>query len=135
MARLRLCRVGPDRRAARRLRRDRLRRSAEREWPDALDSRHHRPLQDAVDWITDHLGSGVPVLGGTVTWAEGFTDYVLNPLRDGLLTTPWWALALLVGVVGWIVGTWRAALTAVDLPGLIGVMRPVGTVAWTRSRR
>ncbi|OEV13587.1 ABC transporter permease [Streptomyces nanshensis] len=94
----------------------------EREWPDAWTVDLTRPLQSAVDWLTSTIGSGIPVLGGTITWAKGFTIYVLNPLRTGLETTPWWALALLVAVVGWIVGTWRAALTGVICIGLIGVM-------------
>ncbi|HWM37251.1 MAG TPA: ABC transporter permease subunit [Streptomyces sp.] len=94
----------------------------EREWPGAWTVDITRQLQGAVDWITDHLGSGIPLLGGTVTWAHGFTDYLLNPLRTGLLATPWWALALLVAVVGWIVGTWRAALTGVICLALVGAM-------------
>ncbi len=94
----------------------------EREWPDAWTVDITRQLQSGVDFFTDHLGTGVPVLGGTVTWAHGFTDYLLNPMRTGLLTTPWWALALLVGVVGWLVGTWRAALTGVVCLALIGMM-------------
>lgn len=95
---------------------------AEREWPDAWTVDLTRPLQDAVDWLTATIGHGVPALGGTEVWAKGFTVYVLNPLRSGLETTPWWALALLVGVIGWIVGTWRAALTAVICLCLIGAM-------------
>ncbi|RAJ71759.1 glycine betaine/proline transport system permease protein [Streptomyces sp. Amel2xB2] len=94
----------------------------EQEWPEAWTVDLTRPLQSIVDGLTDTIGSGVPVLGGTVTWAHGFTEYVLNPLRSGLETTPWWALGLLVAVVGWIVGTWRAALTGVICLGLIGVM-------------
>ena len=93
------------------------------EWPDGWTVDIANSLDTGINWITDHLGSGIPVLGGTITWAEGFTDYVLNPLRDGLLATPWWALALLVAVVGWIVGTWRAALTGVICLALIGWMR------------
>ncbi|WP_314171726.1 ABC transporter permease [Streptomyces winkii] len=94
----------------------------EREWPDAWTVDVTRPLQDAVDWLTATIGHGVPLLGGTEVWAKGFTVYVLNPLRSGLETTPWWALVLLVAVVGWIVGTWRAAMTAVICLGLVGVM-------------
>lgn len=92
------------------------------EWPDAWTVDVTRPLQSAVDALTDAIGSGVPLLGGTEVWAQGFTEYLLNPLRSGLETTPWWALMLLVAVVGWIVGTWRAALTGVVCLGLIGLM-------------
>ncbi|MBA0054244.1 ABC transporter permease subunit [Streptomyces sp. AJS327] len=94
----------------------------ERFWPTAWTVDITDSLQSAVDWCTDHLGSGIPVLGGTVTWAQGFTEHVLNPLRDGLTATPWWALALLAAVIGWLVGTWRAALTALVSLGLAGSM-------------
>ncbi|MBO8186777.1 ABC transporter permease [Streptomyces spirodelae] len=93
------------------------------EWPEGWVVDFSNSVDTAVDWFTDHLGSGIPVLGGTITWAQGFTEYVLNPLRDGLLATPWWGLALLVAVIGWIVGTWRAALTGVICLALIGWMR------------
>ncbi|MFC4492718.1 ABC transporter permease [Streptomyces ovatisporus] len=95
---------------------------SESEWPEAWTVDITRQLDSGVGWFTDHLGSGVPLLGGTVTWAQGFTEYMLNPLRSGLLATPWWALALLVAVVGWVVGTWRAALTGVVCLVLVGVM-------------
>lgn len=94
----------------------------EGEWPEGWTVDFTNSIDTAINWFTDHIGSGIPVLGGTFTWAEGFTDYVLNPLRDGLLATPWWALALLVAVVGWIVGTWRAALTGVICLALVGWM-------------
>lgn len=95
---------------------------SEAEWPEGWTVDFTNSIDTAVNWFTDHLGSGIPVVGGTITWAEGFTESVLNPLRDGLLATPWWALALLVAVIGWIVGTWRAALTAVIGLGLVGWM-------------
>ncbi|SCK27971.1 proline/glycine betaine ABC transporter permease [Streptomyces sp. WMMB 322] len=94
----------------------------EREWPDAWTVDVTRPLQGAVDWLTGAIGHGVPLLGGTEVWAKGFTVYVLNPLRTGLETTPWWALVLLVAAIGWIVGTWRASLTGAICLGLVGVM-------------
>jgi glycine betaine/proline transport system permease protein len=93
----------------------------EREWPSSWTVDFANPVQDAVDWFVDHLGSGIPVLGGTVTWAEGFASYVLNPLRSSLLATPWWAVLLLVAVLAWTVGTWRAALGAVAALALVGV--------------
>ncbi|MFE9332769.1 ABC transporter permease [Streptomyces sp. NPDC006925] len=93
------------------------------EWPENWVVDFTNSIDTAVNWFTDHLGSGIPLLGGTITWAEGFTEIVLNPLRNGLQTTPWWALALLVAVIGWIVGTWRAALTGVICLALVGWMR------------
>ncbi|AXK32921.1 ABC transporter permease subunit [Streptomyces armeniacus] len=100
----------------------------DREWPETWTVDIAEPVNTAVDWFIDHLGSGVPLLGGTVTWANGFANGVLNPLRSGLLATPWWAVVLVVAVLGWVVGTWRAALSSVIALGLIGVMG-----LWDRS--
>lgn len=100
----------------------------DREWPERWTVDIAEPVNSAVNWFIDHLGSGIPVLGGTVTWANGFAEGVLNPLRSGLLATPWWAVVLLVAVLGWVVGTWRAALSSVVALGLIGMMG-----LWDRS--
>ena len=43
--------------------------------------------------MTDHLYSGVPVIGGTADWAGHFTTWILDPLRDGLQWLPWWSRA------------------------------------------
>ncbi|NGO70652.1 ABC transporter permease [Streptomyces boncukensis] len=101
---------------------------SDEKWPEGWTVDITGNLQSAVDWFTDHLGSGIPLIGGTNTWAEGFANHVLNPLRSGLTSTPWWALVLLVAVVGLVVGTWRAAAAGVACLALIGVMG-----LWDRS--
>ncbi|MCT2594525.1 ABC transporter permease subunit [Streptomyces sp. N2-109] len=93
-----------------------------RAWPENWTVDFDDPVNTAVDWFVAHLGSGIPLLGGTITWADGFTSYALNPLRSALLATPWWAVTLVVAVIGWAVGTWRAALSSVLALGFIGVM-------------
>jgi glycine betaine/proline transport system permease protein len=94
----------------------------ERFWPSAWTVRVSAPITDAVTWFTDKIGSGLPVVGGTDAWATWLTEWVLNPLRDGLQTTPWWALLLLVVALGWLAGSWRAATTGVLSLAVIGVM-------------
>lgn len=79
-------------------------------------------VNTAVSWFTDHLGYGVPLVGGTLTWADGFTNGVLNPMRAALLDTPWWALLLVVAALAWLVGTWRTTLSATLALALVGVM-------------
>jgi glycine betaine/proline transport system permease protein len=103
-------------------------RLSDREWPDAWTVDIAGPLQNGIDWFTDNLGSGIPLVGGTLTWADGYATFVLNPLRDALLATPWWALFLVVAALGWAVGTWRAALSSVVALGVVGVMG-----LWDRS--
>ncbi|MFI0904096.1 ABC transporter permease [Streptomyces sioyaensis] len=91
-------------------------------WPDAwaLDIAH--PVNQFKEWMVNHLYSGVPVVGGTADWASHFTDWVLNPLRDGLTALPWYGTLLIVAALAWLIGTWRTALTAVLAMAAIGVL-------------
>ncbi|SMF14723.1 proline/glycine betaine ABC transporter permease [Streptomyces sp. Amel2xC10] len=97
------------------------------DWPASWTVAVATPVNDAVAWMTDHLYSGVPVVGGTADWAGRFTTWVLDPLRDGLQGLPWWAVLLLVAAIAWPIGTWRTALTAVlalAATGVLGVWEP-----------
>ncbi|MBT2367798.1 ABC transporter permease subunit [Streptomyces sp. ISL-10] len=97
-------------------------------WPEAWTFDISTPVNKAQGWITAHVSSGVPVLGGTETWSEQFTLWVLNPLRDGLFWLPWWAVLLIVAGLAWLVGTWATALTATLAMSAIGVLG-----VWTKS--
>jgi glycine betaine/proline transport system permease protein len=92
------------------------------DWPDGWALNIAEPVNRAVDWMTDHLYSGVPVIGGTADWAGHFTTWVLDPVRDGLQWLPWWAVLLIVATLAWLIGTWRTALTAVLAMAAIGVL-------------
>ncbi|MFF8098691.1 ABC transporter permease [Streptomyces sp. NPDC016640] len=97
------------------------------EWPGGWVVGIAGPVNRAVDWMTAHLYSGVPVVGGTADWAGHFTAWVLDPLRDGLQWLPWWAVLLIVALPAWLIGTWRTALTAVlamAATGVLGVWKP-----------
>ncbi|MEU3709248.1 ABC transporter permease [Streptomyces catenulae] len=91
-------------------------------WPTGATVAIARPVNDAKEWMVDHLYSGVPVVGGTADWAAHFTNWVLNPLRDGLTALPWYATLLVVAALAWLIGTWRTALTAVLAMAAIGVL-------------
>ncbi|MEU9416819.1 ABC transporter permease subunit [Streptomyces sp. NPDC048272] len=92
------------------------------QWPGSWNVSLADPVNRAVAWMTDHLYSGVPVVGGTADWAARFTGWLLDPLRSGLQAAPWWLLLLLVGAIGVLVGTRRTALTAVLALAAIGVL-------------
>ncbi|MFC9793298.1 ABC transporter permease subunit [Streptomyces sp. NPDC127584] len=91
-------------------------------WPEAWTVDTAEPVNRAVDWMTAHLYSGVPVVGGTADWAGHFTTWILNPLRDGLQWLPWWSVLLVVGALALLIGTWRTAATAVLAMAAIGVL-------------
>ncbi|MFC9426486.1 ABC transporter permease [Streptomyces sp. NPDC056987] len=92
------------------------------DWPTGWTLAIAGPVNTAVDWMTAHLYSGVPVVGGTADWAGRFTTWVLDPLRGGLQGLPWWALLLIVAALALLIGTWRTALTAVLALAAIGVL-------------
>ncbi|MEU6377705.1 ABC transporter permease subunit [Streptomyces sp. NPDC046909] len=104
------------------------------DWPDAWVVQVAEPVNRAVDWMTDHLYSGVPVIGGTADWAAHFTTWVLNPVRDGLQWLPWWSVLLVVAALAWLIGTWRTALTAVLAMATIGVLGVWGPALDTLSQ-
>ncbi|MCW7946172.1 glycine/betaine ABC transporter permease [Streptomyces hygroscopicus] len=96
-------------------------------WPDSWTVRIAEPVNRAVDWMTAHLYSGVPYVGGTADWAGHFTTWILDPVRGGLQWLPWWAVLLVVAALAWLIGTWRTALTAVlamAATGVLGVWKP-----------
>ncbi|MEU3253924.1 ABC transporter permease subunit [Streptomyces sp. NPDC006997] len=92
------------------------------EWSDDWTVDIAAPVNDAVAWFTRNLAEGVPVLGGTRTWADGFTTGVLNPLRDGLTATPWWLLVLLAAGCALLAGGWGAMCTAALAMAAVGVI-------------
>ncbi|MFI6930084.1 ABC transporter permease [Streptomyces sp. NPDC050287] len=92
------------------------------DWPDAWTLNIAEPVNRAVDWMTAHLYSGVPVVGGTADWAGHFTTWVLDPVRNGLQGLPWWSVLLIVAALAWVIGTWQTALTAVLAMAAIGVL-------------
>ncbi|MEV6029151.1 ABC transporter permease subunit [Streptomyces sp. NPDC052036] len=97
------------------------------DWPDAGTVKIAEPVNRVVDWMTAHLYSGVPFVGGTADWAAHFTTWILDPLRTGLQWLPWWAVLLVVAALAWLIGTWRTALTAVlamAATGVLGVWKP-----------
>ncbi|MER6071946.1 ABC transporter permease subunit [Streptomyces sp. NPDC001817] len=92
------------------------------DWPSGWTLDIAAPVDRAVDWMTNHLYSGVPVIGGTADWAGHFTTWVLDPVRGGLQWLPWWSVLLIVAALAWSIGTWRTALTAVLAMAAIGVL-------------
>lgn len=93
-----------------------------RNWPDGWTVAIAAPVNDAKDWMVDHLYSGLPGIGGTADLAAHYTGWVLDPLRDGLQGLPWWGALLLVAALARLIGTWRTALTAVLALSAIGVL-------------
>ncbi|MEV6052712.1 ABC transporter permease subunit [Streptomyces sp. NPDC052107] len=92
------------------------------DWPAGWTLNIAEPVNRAVDWMTNHLYSGIPVIGGTADWAGHFTTWILDPVRGGLQWLPWWSVLLIVAALAWSIGTWRTALTAVLAMAAIGVL-------------
>ena len=65
------------------------------------------PVNDAVGWVNEHLREGVPVVGGTGSFSDFLVIHVLDPVRDLLVDSPWWAVIAGVVAIGWASGGWR----------------------------
>ena len=65
------------------------------------------PVNDAVEWVNEHLRNGVPVVGGTGSFSDFLVIHVLDPVRDVLVDSPWWAVVAAVVAIGWASGGWR----------------------------
>ncbi|MGK5547028.1 ABC transporter permease [Streptomyces sp. URMC 127] len=96
--------------------------TGDKPWPDTWTVAIASPVNDAKDWMVDHLYTGIPGIGGTADLAAHYTTWVLDPLRDGLQALPWWGALLIVAALAWLIGTWRTALTAVLSLAAIGVL-------------
>ncbi|MFF4763607.1 ABC transporter permease [Streptomyces sp. NPDC001292] len=92
------------------------------DWPTDWTVGIAEPVNRTVGWMTAHLYSGVPYIGGTADWAGRFTTWILDPVRSGLQWLPWWSVLLIVAALAWLIGTWRTALTAVLAMAAIGVL-------------
>ncbi|MEU2725375.1 ABC transporter permease [Streptomyces smyrnaeus] len=94
----------------------------ERSWPIDWTTTVSAPLTEGIESFTGAISDGVPVLGGTDVWAAHFTSWVLNPMREAMQAAPWWGVLLLVAVIAWMVGSWRAGLTSILSLSVIGVL-------------
>ncbi len=72
-----------------------------------------KPANSAVKWINTNLREGVPVVGGTGPFSDFLVLKLLTPLRDLFLAPAWWAVALVVGLIGWLSG--RSVTSAASL--------------------
>ncbi|WP_372409008.1 ABC transporter permease [Streptomyces luteireticuli] len=91
-------------------------------WPKSWTLQIARPVNQAKDWLVDHLYTGIPGIGGTADWAAHYTGWILDPLRDTLQGIPWWGALLLVAALARAIGTWRTTATATAALAAIGVM-------------
>ena len=80
------------------------------DFPSALQVDVAGPVNDAVGWVNDNLREGLPVVGGTGSFSDFLVIHVLDPVRDLLVDSPWWAVIAAVVAIGWASGGWRLAV-------------------------
>ena len=80
------------------------------DFPSALQVDVSGPVNDAVGWVNDHLREGIPLVGGTGSFSDFLVIHVLDPVRDLLVDSPWWAVIAGVVAIAWASGGWRLAL-------------------------
>jgi len=79
------------------------------DFPSAFTIDITEPINDAVRWVNDNFRTGVPVVGGTGSFSDFLTLHVLNPVRDLLVDSPWWAVVAASFAIGWASAGWRLA--------------------------
>ncbi|RCG20622.1 ABC transporter permease subunit [Streptomyces diacarni] len=94
----------------------------ERSWPIDWTVSISSPLTKGIESFTKSISDGIPVIGGTDVWASHFTSWILNPMRDAMQASPWWGVLLLVAVLAWMAGSWRAGLTGVLSLAVLGAL-------------
>ena len=76
-------------------------------FPSSLEVDVAKPVNDAADWVHEHLRSGIPIVGGTASFSDFFVLHVLNPARDLLQGMAWYVVVAIVTAIGWASGGWR----------------------------
>ena len=96
-------------------------------FPDVARRRHQAGRRRRiVDWVSDNLRNGVPIIGGTQSISDFLVTDVLEPLREFLVWLPWLVVVVVcIGVIGWLSGGWRLALTVAGCMFAIAVMGDV----------
>ena len=91
------------------------------DWPSSWGFSIVTQCTTALNWITDQL------TGVSASLSSFLTLDVLNPLQRFLGDIPWWLVAALVGVGGWLRGGARRAALLVGCVTLLGLMQaPLG---------
>jgi glycine betaine/proline transport system permease protein len=89
------------------------------DFPKQLTFNLAKPVNQVKDWITEHLRSGVPIVGGTKPISDFIVRDILTPFRDFLLWFPWWVVVVFAGAVGWL--SRGRKLAALCMAALIGI--------------
>jgi len=75
-------------------------------FPKDLTFSFREPVNAFVGWLTDTFSPFTLAIKGA------FTDYVLNPLENILVTAPWWLVVAVIVLIAWYVSGRRASVTA-----------------------
>lgn len=79
-------------------------------FPDSFTVDISDSITSASGWVTDHLATGVPIVGGTKSFSDFFLLNLLNPFQEALLDVAWWVVVIVAAAIGWMSGGWRLAL-------------------------
>ncbi len=76
-------------------------------FPESFTVDISQSVSDAAKWVTDHLATGVPVVGGTKSISDFFLLNFLNPMQEAFIDAAWWVVVLVIAAIGWASGGWR----------------------------
>ena len=78
-------------------------------FPTSINFSLHNPVNSVVNWCSDHLRNGVPIIGGTDSISNFIVIHLLDPIRDFLTNRPWWEVIAGVTALAWATAGRRVA--------------------------
>jgi glycine betaine/proline transport system permease protein len=94
-------------------------------FPDALVFDIKPAVDHIVDWVSNNLRHGVPIIGGTQAVSDFLVTNMMEPLRQFLVWLPWLVVVAGIGIIGWVSGGWRTGVTVAACMLGIAVMGDV----------
>jgi glycine betaine/proline transport system permease protein len=93
-------------------------------WPEQWRLSIREPVDATVRWMRDHLYQVGDLPIGTGPLSDFFVRSALNPLRAGLVATPWLVIVAAFGVIGYLAAGARLGLfcaLAMAVTGFLGL--------------
>ena len=78
-------------------------------FPTSINFSLQDPVNSVVNWCSDHLRTGVPIVGGTGAISDFIVIHLLDPIRDFLQNRPWWEVIAGVTALAWATAGRRVA--------------------------
>ena len=80
-----------------------------------------------MEWCSDHLRNGVPIIGGTGSISDFTVIHLLDPIRDFLTNRPWWEVVAGITALAWATAGRRVAVICAIALLVVAGLHATGT--------